>query len=111
VLDILKSERYFLLVFLTIGLICAGISYNKKTAYHFAIRIDISEPHVLLIDINTASEAQLMRLPGIGPHLAEEIIAYRQKSCGFKAPEELKNIKGIGNKKFERIKDLISIGE
>lgn len=62
-----------------------------------------------LIDINTASAADLERLPGVGARLAERIIEYRDKNGGFKKIEELMNVQGIGEKSFLRLKPLISI--
>ncbi len=62
-----------------------------------------------LIDINTASAADLERLPGVGARLAERIIEYRDKNGGFKKVEELMNVQGIGEKSFLRLKPLISV--
>ncbi|MGQ0793515.1 MAG: ComEA family DNA-binding protein [Deltaproteobacteria bacterium] len=61
------------------------------------------------ININTASAAQLDSLPYVGEKTAEKIIEYRRVNGGFKTVEEIKNVKGIGDKKFERIKNLISV--
>ncbi|MGD9568508.1 MAG: helix-hairpin-helix domain-containing protein [Sedimentibacter sp.] len=62
-----------------------------------------------LININTASINDLMSLPGIGEVYAERIIDYRNNKS-FGSVEEIKNIEGIGDKTFEKIKDLITIG-
>lgn len=61
------------------------------------------------IDLNHASREQLESLPGIGPVLAERILDYRQRRGGFQSPEEVKNISGIGEKKYEQIRPLIEI--
>lgn len=53
----------------------------------------------------------LDKLPGIGPARAKDIITYREQKGGFKTIEEIKNIKGIGDKSFESLKDLITVGE
>ena len=58
------------------------------------------------ISINTASLEQLQTLPGIGPSLASRIIEYRQERS-FQSIEEIKNVKGIGDKLFEKIKEKI----
>jgi len=63
------------------------------------------------ININAASAEELDKLPNIGPARAADIIAYREQNGGFKNIEELKNIKGIGDKSFEELKDLITVGE
>lgn len=60
------------------------------------------------VNINTASKKELMSLDGIGSKKAEEIIKYREKTP-FKKPEDIKNIKGIGDKLFDKIKDKIEI--
>ena len=61
------------------------------------------------ININTADEETLSEnLTGIGPAIAERIISYRNHYGGFQTIEELKNVKGIGDKIFEKIKDNIT---
>jgi competence protein ComEA len=62
-----------------------------------------------LININTADAGQLDSLPGIGPTLAQRIIDYRQANGPFKTIDEIKNVSGIGDKKFEDIKGLITV--
>jgi competence protein ComEA len=62
-----------------------------------------------LVDINTALQAELEILPGIGPALAGRIIAYREENGPFKTIEEIQKVQGIGAKIFEKIKDLITI--
>lgn len=61
------------------------------------------------ININTASAKELEELPGIGPALAERIVSYRETNGPFKNVEEIKKVSGIGEKKFETIKDLIVV--
>jgi competence protein ComEA len=66
-----------------------------------------SQAGTALVNINTASESQLAELPGIGPSIAERIVRYRQKTGPFKTPEDLKQVKGIGDKIYIKIKHLI----
>ncbi len=61
------------------------------------------------IDLNKATLSQLNSLPGIGPVIAERILELREKSGPFKRIEDLMNIRGIGEKKFLKLKDLITI--
>jgi len=63
-----------------------------------------------LININTASQAELETLPGIGPTTAQKIIAYREQSGPFVNPQDIINVSGIGPGTYERIKDLITVG-
>jgi len=62
-----------------------------------------------LVNINFAGLNELELLPGIGPELAQRIIDYRNNTGSFKSKEDLKNVTGIGEKKFEAIKDFITI--
>ena len=61
------------------------------------------------ININTATAEELDKLPGVGPAKAEDIISYRESNGRFKTIEELKNVKGIGESSFEKIKEKITI--
>ena len=62
------------------------------------------------VNINTADENTLSEnLTGIGPAIAERIISYRNHYGGFQTIDELKNVKGIGEKIFEKIKDDITV--
>lgn len=58
------------------------------------------------ININIAGVEELMRLPYVSEKMANDIIDYRTKTGGFKNAEELMNIKGIKQKRFEKIKPL-----
>lgn len=60
-----------------------------------------------LLDLNTATKEQLESLPGIGPVLAERIIAERNRLHGFGKPDDLLNVPGIGSKRWEKIRPLV----
>ena len=62
-----------------------------------------------IININSAPLSDLQKINGIGGVKAQSIIDYREKSGGFKSIEDIKNVDGIGDKTFEKIKDKISI--
>ena len=61
------------------------------------------------VNINSATQAELETLPGIGPSLAKKIMDFRQKNGNFKTTEDLKAVAGIGDKKFEQLKNLITV--
>lgn len=61
------------------------------------------------LDVNRATEQDFDALPGIGPKLAERIMEYRQSVGAFHSLDELRAVKGIGSKKFERIRPLVTV--
>lgn len=61
------------------------------------------------VNINTATQNELDGLPGIGPALAQRIIDFREENGNFKSIEDIQNVKGIGNSKFDEIKDKIVV--
>jgi len=61
------------------------------------------------ISINNSDISKLKEIPGVGEVKANSIILYREKNNGFKSIEELKNVDGIGEKTFEKIKDSIKL--
>ncbi len=61
------------------------------------------------IDLNSADQEQLQSLPGIGPSLARRIIDFRDKNGPFERIEDLMNVRGIGERKFDQLKDLIKV--
>ena len=63
------------------------------------------------INLQIASAASLIALPGIGPVLAERIVAYRDTQGGFENIDELIAVKGIGPNKLRRIKELVGLVE
>ena len=71
---------------------------------------DTSAAGPLIININTATSDQLQTLPGIGPVIANRIIAYREEVGAFESVGELMNVSGIGEKKLEAVWDLVTIG-
>ncbi len=62
-----------------------------------------------LVNINTADAERLATLKGIGLALAQRIIDYREQNGAFKSIDEIKNVRGIGEKKFAAFKDKITI--
>ena len=63
------------------------------------------------VDINIATIDQLVALPGIGEAMAQRIVAYREKHGRFSSIEEIRHVKGIGQKKYERIRVFLTVGK
>lgn len=62
------------------------------------------------VDINAASAAELEALPGIGPSKAQAIVEHRAREP-FKSPDDLRKVKGIGDKLYDSLRDRIMVGE
>ncbi|KZZ85998.1 MULTISPECIES: helix-hairpin-helix domain-containing protein [Bacillaceae] len=68
-----------------------------------------ASPDSKKVNLNTAALEDLQTLPGIGPSKAEAILAYRDENGKFKSEDELKEVSGIGDKTYEKLKDLIQV--
>jgi competence protein ComEA len=61
------------------------------------------------VNLNTATLEQLQTLPGVGPAIAKSIVEYRTKVGKFSKIEDILNVKGIGEKKYQQMKDRLTI--
>lgn len=61
------------------------------------------------VNINTASQEQLLQIKGVGPVLAERVVLYREKNGPFKQIEDLRSVAGIGEVKFNQIKSRVIV--
>ena len=70
----------------------------------------LTSPVWAAININTANEAELQTLSGIGPSKAKAIVEYRKQNGNFKTTADIKNVKGIGDGIFNKISAEINVG-
>lgn len=63
----------------------------------------------MVVDLNRATADELEALPGIGAVLAQRVIAFRESAGRFRTVEDLRSVKGIGAKKFDRLKSLVTV--
>ena len=107
-LNLTPQERQVVLFLLTLALIGMGVNFLTKR-YSTVKTLVCLAPDIGKADINKADRNTLMDLPGIGEKLAQRIIEYRQQQGGFKDIEELKNIKGVSDYKYEKLKELLLV--
>jgi len=87
---------------------------RKESSQEIKIKMERMEANKLLVfsiplDLNRVSMEDLCLIPGIGESLAREIVTYRERRKGFRSVEELKNVKGIGEKKYESFKTFFIV--
>jgi competence ComEA-like helix-hairpin-helix protein len=111
-------------VFLLLTLVTGGVALYWRYPRTPSLEIIIPSPTPLpsptlegtsptpqRVDINRAEPWLLEALPGIGPSLADAIISYRQENGPFHSPEEITRVPGIGVGVYDKIKNLITVGE
>ena len=81
----------------------------KKVLLGLVVFLSISLNAAAGVNINTATQAELESLDGIGPKKALAIIEYRKKNSGFKSVDDLKNVSGIGEKTLEKLKSEVTV--
>ena len=101
-----RKYLYFSLIILVIAITVFAIN-------RFIVKSDITaverKKEIVFININTADKNELSRIPGIGESTAEKIILYRTENGEFEKKEDIMNIKGIKEKKFNKIREYIYI--
>ncbi len=73
--------------------------------------ISADDLEVFPIDLNNATQEELLHLPGIGPSKAADILAYRQQNGPFLRPEDIMKVPGIGDSTFDQIREFIIVSE
>ncbi|MDI6793391.1 MAG: ComEA family DNA-binding protein, partial [bacterium] len=101
---------------ITVGTIPSHTDMGKsvsgsKTEVVGSITVKESKTFDKKVNLNTATLEEIESLPKIGPAIAKRIIEYRDTHGGFKSIEEIIEVKGIGEKTFEKIKGLITVGK
>ncbi len=105
----------------TAAFICITVGYviGSNNVNHYAfpentftapIAASTQQQELGEYDINTATPEQLQNLPNIGPVLAQRIIDYRNEHGPFASIEDICKVSGIGQKRFENLKDYITVG-
>jgi comEA protein len=85
------------------------LTYKNEVAQEKSFkRIENELQDKKIVNINTASREELTLLPGIGDSTADKIVIYRKQHNGFHSLEDLKEVKGIGDKKIEKMKDFVT---
>lgn len=82
---------------------------NTKDIENAEIKNENTAKDSSKININTATLEELDKLPGVGEATANKIISHREENGQFKNIEDIKNVNGIGDKKFEKMKELICV--
>lgn len=87
-----------------------GIYFSRDYKFeHYAIEPKSNELKTYKINLNLANWHEFDNLPGIGPSLAKRIIQDRKNNGRFNSIEELKRVPGIGETKFEALRDYITL--
>ncbi|MDQ3667841.1 MAG: helix-hairpin-helix domain-containing protein [Acidobacteriota bacterium] len=97
------------LLFIVLGIVltaCGRVYYTSNTS-----SIDTANfaAELATINLNTASAAELDKLPGIGPVLAERIVTHRQENGPFRRPEHLMMVRGISDRKFRALRSMVRV--
>jgi competence ComEA-like helix-hairpin-helix protein len=105
--NLTKEERVVLLLFFFLALLGIGLIHCTKIKSSADLKVNLITTPSQRIGLNEASVDELIRISGIGPVLAQRIVAYRQEYGDFRTIAEIKHVKGIGQRKFEKIKDFL----
>ncbi|MFI3174018.1 MAG: helix-hairpin-helix domain-containing protein [Bacillota bacterium] len=123
--QMIQKKKIFSIIFVSIFflLLLFGNYIEKKSTFHFGEVRTVAEADFIFsspqplylpgthgaVDVNTASQAVLEVLPGVGPAIGERIIEYREEHGDFTSVEELTNVKGIGEKTLENMREFIIV--
>ena len=94
---------------LKVGALAAALVLGLVLQPLFSLQAGSKSPDQK-ININTAQLDELQKLPRVGPAIAQRILDYRKDNGNFKRIEDLMKVRGIGEKVFAQLKDLITVG-
>ena len=108
-----QETRFIMIQHITAGVLVAALSASPVVAQTPPPASPPAQsspaPQGAALNLNTATKADLEKLPGVGPAMAQRILEYRQKVGAFKKAEELMNVQGIGEKSFLKLKPLVTV--
>lgn len=104
----MRQMRVMLVILMALGLAAPLLSTSVLAKETSGTKTQMVQPQAQ-VNINTADQATLTSLPGIGPKTAKAITDHRKKNGSFSSVEELLEIKGIGEKKLEKIRPHIKV--
>ena len=106
-----QSKRLLIILVVMASLVfgaCARLPGSTQPAAQLSAELPKTE-RALQININTASAEQLETLPGVGKAMGERIVAHREQYGLFRRAEHLMMVRGISDKKFRQLRDLIAV--
>jgi competence protein ComEA len=92
-------------------ILCLGLNLAMMPPMAMAQKASVQVKSSTLekVNLNTATTEQLQTIPGIGPTMAKRVVEYRAKVGKFGKIEDIINVKGIGEKKFQKMKDRLTV--
>ncbi|MDD4939020.1 MAG: helix-hairpin-helix domain-containing protein [Candidatus Omnitrophica bacterium] len=106
--DLTLQERKVVLFLMGTALLGLGLNFSMKVNQRMK-RFVLEYDRLVKVDLNKAGLTELSCLSGISPGLAKKILAYRDANGHFRKIEDLKEVKGIGDYRYEKLKDLLFV--
>jgi comEA protein len=109
-----RADQTILFVLILAALVAVGVwwwrngGFEGRLVEHDRLPQQTAE---YVVDVNTADVGELQQLPGVGPTLAERIVAHRRKEGPFHSFDDLKQVKGIGAKTLEHLRPHVTFGK
>ena len=112
--SVITKEIYYEIVIIMFKSKIQGLSSSHDASANYqrekkALRMKITDLENELINLNTSSVEELQLIKGIGPKLANRIVAYRDQNGDFEVVEDILLVSGVGEAKFSKIKELLEV--